>query len=46
MIYQEQYRQVNIEMERVLSEIRAVEELRRGDKEQIKTLTENKLFLV
>lgn len=44
--YQDQYRQINIEMERVLSEIRAVEESRKADKEQIKTLTEKNSYLV
>jgi hypothetical protein len=43
---QENYRQSCIEIERVLGEMRAVEEARKVDKDQIANLTEKTSFLV
>jgi hypothetical protein len=46
MNIREQYHQSCIEIERVISENRSLEELRRADKDQIITLTEKTTFLV
>lgn len=43
---QENYRQSCIENERIVGEIRAIEEARRADKDQIANLTEKTSYLV